>query len=94
MKFVLNFTQIISGRQGVTTAGKNPVTTVPAVISNYLLIVRKNINSFRLCHPEYCHAALVEALWKHQQCTYPSNQNTIKNTMIPPRQPPPHFQPA
>jgi hypothetical protein len=30
----------------ITTAGKDPVTTVPAVISSHLLIVRKNFNSF------------------------------------------------
>jgi len=29
----------------ITTAGKDPVTTVPAVISIHLLIVRKNINT-------------------------------------------------
>jgi len=29
----------------ITTAGKDPVTTVPAVISIRLLIVRKNFNT-------------------------------------------------
>jgi len=29
----------------ITTAGKDPVTTVPAVISIHLLIMRKNFNT-------------------------------------------------
>jgi hypothetical protein len=32
----------------ITTAGKDPVTTVPAVISIHLLIMRKNINSLEV----------------------------------------------
>ena len=42
----------------ITTAGKDPVTTLPAAIANEFIIMRKNINT-NSCH-EHCHPKLAQ----------------------------------